>query len=281
MTVNAARRTRRRAVAPPPAPVPAPVESFTIGEINQTVFDCPKCARPLAMGAKRCPGCGTRLVLGVPLSKASVIASGGLALGLVLGAVGGMVFGMTRLTASAVPGPAALAPSAAPAGGIGHPTAAPTVATPPPPSPSAPFVQSDMPSLTRSALAQAMSVDDRLTAGAAALRTALAARPFDASEVAQILRTISADAVYGEQLAARLSSWTGSASVGDDLATAYGSIHDTAAEGLVASVQDERAYRETARAMLTLLARLGAVDAGVRDLAAANGVVLPGASSAP
>jgi len=280
MTVNAARRTRRRAAAPPPEPVPAPVESLAIGEINQTVFDCPKCGRPLAMGAKRCPGCGTRLVMGVPMSKASIFASGGLAVGLVLGAAGGMVFGMSRL-ASVAPGPAAAAPSAAPAAGISHPTVAPSVATPAPASPSASIVQSDMPSLTRSALAQAMSVDDRLTAAAGALHTALAAKPFDASEVAQILRTISADSVYGEQLADRLSSWSGSASVGEDLAADYGSIHDTAAEGLVASVQDAQAYRETGRAMLALLAGLGTVDAQLRDFAAANGVVVPGASSAP
>jgi len=281
MTVNAARRTRRRAGAPPPTPLPAPVESLAIGEINQTVFDCPKCARPLAMGARRCPRCGTRLVLGVPMAKASVIASFGLAVGLVLGAVGGMVFGMTRLSGIALPGPAAVAPSAAPAGALTNPTVAPTTATPAPPSPSAGNVQTEMPSLTRSALAQAITVNDRLTAAAATLKTALAAKSFDASEVAQILRTISADSVYGEQLAGRVSSWSGSATLGDDLATAYGSIHDVAAEGLVASVQDVPAYRQTGRAMLTLLAGLGAIDAQVRVVAEANEVVIPSAPPAP
>ena len=280
MTVNTVRRTRRRAAAPPPS-VPAPVESLAIGEINQTVFDCPKCARPLAMGARRCPRCGTRLILGVPMAKASVIASGGMAVGLVFGAVGGLVFGMTRLTPSAPPGPAAVAASAAPAGGIAHETAAPTVSPPASPSPSVGIAQTDMPSLTRSALAQAITVNDRLTAAAAALDAAVVAKSFDASEVAQILRTVSADSVYGEQLADRISAWSGSATVGDDLATAYGSIHDVAAEGLVASVQNEPAYRQTARAMLTLLARLGAVDNRVRAVAAANGIFVPGTSPAP
>jgi hypothetical protein len=80
MTVNAARRPRRRSVKPASEPVQtAPVGSFAIGEINQTVFDCPTCSRPLALGTRRCPGCRTRLVLGVPMSKAMIFATAGLA----------------------------------------------------------------------------------------------------------------------------------------------------------------------------------------------------------
>src|SRR5690242_8687534 len=98
MTVNTARRPRRRTtgIAPEPLAV-APVGALAIGEIGQTVFDCPSCSRPPAMGARRCPGCRTRLVLGVPVSKVSVFASTGLAIGLVVGSVGGVLFAASRL----------------------------------------------------------------------------------------------------------------------------------------------------------------------------------------
>jgi len=64
-------------------------ESFAIGEINQTVFSCPNCQRPLAMGAKHCPGCKTHLVRGVQLSKASVFVTMGLVVGLAIGGAAG------------------------------------------------------------------------------------------------------------------------------------------------------------------------------------------------
>src|SRR4051812_40343743 len=98
MTVNTARRPRRRTtgIAPRP-PVAAPVGTLAIGGVGQPVFACPACARPVEIGARRCPGCRTRLVFGVPLSKASVFASTGLAIGLVAGSVGGVVFAAARL----------------------------------------------------------------------------------------------------------------------------------------------------------------------------------------
>ena len=93
MTVDAARRTRRRASAKSATPEPtiAPPASIAIGEFDQTIFECPSCARPLALGARRCPGCGTRLLAGVTLGKASGFMAAGLAAGLLLGAGGGFL----------------------------------------------------------------------------------------------------------------------------------------------------------------------------------------------
>lgn len=280
MTVNAVRRTRRRAAAPPEPepPVVAPVQSLAIGEINQTVFDCPKCRRPLAMGSRRCPGCGTRLLIGVPAAKASVFIVGGLALGVLLGGAGGYVVAATN--AARTPGQVAVGPSAAP---IVGPTAGTLFSAAPIPSTTAPTPPgaAGMPPIARSSLTQAVAVNERLTSAAQSLVTDLAANPFDASAVAQTLRTISADSVYAEQLADRLATWPGSAAVAAELGTLYGSVHDLAAESLVASVRNEAAYRDAARSMVRLLGGIPAVDSRLRDLATANGVDLPSASSAP
>ena len=272
MTVNAARRPRRRAAAPPPEPIVVPAESIAIGEIDQTVFDCPTCARPLAMGTRRCPGCGTHLIIGVPMSKASVIATGGLVLGLLLGWATGVVFGLVSRPMVVAPAPVVV-PSVAPVGGGG------TLATPVPIA-SAPVAPGDwtggMPAIARSALSQAVTVNDHFAAASASLSAVLAAPSFDPSDVAQILRAISAESVYGEQLAAKVSSWSDSAAVGQRLNGLYGAIHDTAGEGLLASVRNEAAYRQSAKTMITLLAGLRSVDTELRALAEANGVTLPG-----
>jgi hypothetical protein len=283
MTVNAARRPRRRGVAQDPGPVlRTPVDTLQIGEINQTVFDCPNCARPLALGARRCPGCGTHLIIGVPMRKASILAATGLALGLIVGAAGGVVFAAKNLAAAPGQGLGVPGPSAAPiAVGPSSPTPRPT-ASPAPPSPTpAPPTPDSMPSLARSALTQSITVDAQLAATRTSLEAAVAAAPFSASDVAQILRTVSADAVYGQQLADRVSGWPDSATVGADLAAAYGSIHDAAASALVASVRNEASYRDSARSMIVLIAALAAVDGQARDLAAAHGVTLPESSGTP
>ena len=272
MTVNAARRPRRRAAAPPPEPIVVPAESIAIGEIDQTVFDCPTCARPLAMGSRRCPGCGTHLIIGVPMSKASVIATGGLVLGLLLGWATGVVFGLVSRPMVVAPAPVVV-PSVAPVGGGG------ALATPVP-IPSAPVGPGGwtggMPAIARSALTQAVTVNDHFAAASASLSAALTAPSFDPSDVAQILRAISAESVYGEQLAAKVSSWSDSAALGQRLNGLYGAIHDTAGEGLLASVRNEAAYRQSAKTMITLLAGLRSIDDELRALAEANGVTLPG-----
>jgi len=206
------------------------------------------------------------------MSKASVIATGGLVLGLLLGWATGVVFGLVSRPMVVAPAPVVV-PSVAPVGGGG------ALATPVP-IPSAPVGPGGwtggMPAIARSALTQAVTVNDHFAAASASLSAALAAPSFDPSDVAQILRAISAESVYGEQLAAKVSSWSDSAALGQRLNGLYGAIHDTAGEGLLASVRNEAAYRQSAKTMITLLAGLRSIDDELRALAEANGVTLPG-----
>jgi hypothetical protein len=272
VTANVARRSRRRTPAPPPEVVaPTPTESLAIGEINQTVFECPKCARPLAIGVRRCPRCGTHLVLGVPLAKVSAFISLGLILGIAVGVT--ISFGLNIARAATVAPAVGAMPSLSttPGGGGTVPTASPTTA--PSPSPT-----SDIPPMSRSALTQAIGVNGRLGAGADALRAALAAHDFDASSVAETLRSLAADSVFGQQLVPRLADWPGSAALSGSLGGLYDSVHQTATDWLVASVRDETAYREAAAAMLKVLKGLTAVDAEANALAGRIG--LPVAPSA-
>jgi hypothetical protein len=132
----------------------------------------------------------------------------------------------------------------------------------------------DIPPMSRSALTQALDVNGRLGAGATALKAALRARDFDASTVAETLRSLSADSVFGQELAGRLAAWPGSAALGANLATLYDDIHQTATDWLVASVRDEAAYRSAATAMLDVLKGLTAVDAEANALAAQYGLAV-------
>jgi hypothetical protein len=146
---------------------------------------------------------------------------------------------------------------------------------------SAPTSGSGLPTSIQAALLQANTMDGRFAVAGSALGDSLAAHRFDSTAVAQTLRSISADSLYAAPVAGRLSAWPDTQTIGDDLGTAYERIHEIAEDGLVASVRNEAAYRAAARAMLTELAALRALDKQVAELAAANGVTLPGASSAP
>jgi hypothetical protein len=275
MTVDAARRPRRRtsAAQADPEPMIAPPASIAIGEIDQTIFECPSCTRPLALGARRCPGCGTRLVAGVSLGKASAFVVAGLAVGLLTGFGGAVVLGLSHPpVASSAVGPK---PSAAPVTGVNGPTAAAPTAAPT----STP--RTGVPPVTESALTQVIGTNNRLAADGAALKAALDAPSFDPSEVAQILRTISAESIFGQQVAGRLSGWSGSSAVGVELTSFYGSVHGGAADGLVASVRNADAYRSAGTAMVRLLADLPRIDAEVYAVATSAGLELPVASGAP
>jgi hypothetical protein len=254
----------------------APPASISIGEIDQTIFECPSCSRPLALGARRCPGCGTRLVRGVTLGKASGFVAVGLALGLLSGFGGAVVLGLSHApVAPAAVGPKATgAPVTGTNGGNGGTHASAPAATPAPTA-TAP---TGIPPVIGSGLTQIVGSNGRLAASRAALQAALKDPAFDPSTVAQILRSVSAESIFAEQVAARLDVWSGSSAVSEELATFYGSVHDAAATGLVASVRNTAAYRAAAIEMVRLLGDLSTMDAAARAVAASAGIELPAAT---
>ncbi len=254
------------------------VEQLAIGELDQTLFDCPQCRRPLALGAHRCPGCGSLLVRSVLARKAALFAACGVLIGGLVGLGGGIVLGGGLAAASAgtvgATGshePSASAPAAAPSSSVPTPSSVPVTA---PPASQPPV--SALPFAVRSAFGQILAMNaDRLAAAEGDLRAALAAPTFDASDVASTLRMVSAQSLFGSQLAAQVAGWPGAGDLGGQLTTYYAMLHETATGALDNSVRNTKAYQTAAKTMVGLLAARVAVDDAVRAAAAAAGVTFP------
>jgi hypothetical protein len=250
------RKTPRR-VKPRPPVSPAPI---SIGESDANIFNCPVCSRPLATGAHRCPACGTRLLLSTPAQKVGIFVSAGVVLGLLFGWSFSAVVG--ALTAPRPPGPvASLAPGASAPAVVIVPTPAPTIGA-----------------VSRSALGQAAALDARLAAAASTLRLALRDKDLDSASVADQLRSLAADAAFGDDLASRLGAWDQAYALSLDLSNLYGSIRSAAREGLAASITNDPAYRASAQKMLAVLGGIAPLDKRLRDLALTVDIRLPGSS---
>jgi hypothetical protein len=236
------------------------VASIAIGQPDANIFLCPTCARPVAVGVSRCSGCGTRLVDGVQLSKASRFIGLGLVAGIVLGGgvVGGaMILGQPALATGAGRGtdPAA---SAAPLGSV-------------PPGP----VVAGVPPAALSALRQSTVVNQRLLADAAELERVLKRTSPSAEDIAPILRNLASTAAFGDRLGPTVRTWDAGAAVGKSLASFYAAVSRVADEGLQASLTNDRAYVDAGRRMRSVLDRITDLDAASRGLAKGVGVELP------
>ena len=298
-TTTRATPTRRRAALATPEAVIEPPEptlainallgtsrahdyptTMPIGEEDRNIFACPVCSRPLATGARRCPGCRTRLVMGVPLRRASVFVS----VGVLVGLLGGI--GLTATAAAVARDPAGPSPSqpavgASPSGGVASLPPSPTPTT----RPTAPSV----PPTARAALGQVGTLHVRLVESGTDLAQYLEAADIDASAVAKTLRQMLSNSAFGVDVAKRLGTWDTAAPLATDLAAFYEEIRATARGGLAASVRNDAAYRQAATKMVTLLGDLERLDADARALALTVDIDLPslalddlaGAPSAP
>jgi hypothetical protein len=234
-----------------------------IGAADVEVVSCPRCNRPIASNAGRCPGCGTHFLLGVPVRRASVFIA--------VGAVVGLLFGGTTvgaaMTLQSTAGPTVLDPTASVA----------PVASRAPAASAAPAVVA--PAAALSALRQAVAIDARLASGVDALRSSLAAQPFESFAVASTLRALAADAAVGADAANRLRPWADASAAQAQLAALYDDVRAVARDALTAALANTDAYRASANRMLQVLAQVTVADATARALAASAGLSLPVALS--
>jgi DNA-directed RNA polymerase subunit RPC12/RpoP len=237
-------------------------QAQAIGEADAYVFNCPACARPLSNGTMKCPGCGSRLIMGVLVKRAGAILVLGIAIGVVVG--GGLMGSIAMLsasaTATAIEQPVATVPTTAPV--------APAVPTAAPPLAAAPQT-------AISALSGTAVVNGRITVDAVTLKTTLATRGVSTIEIARAIRSLAADAALGMDLTGRMAPWTDARHVTAELDTFYRSMASAARDGLRASLTDAGAYRASATAMLATIEDLGSVDASSRELAATVSLELP------
>jgi hypothetical protein len=240
-------------------------EALPIGETDSNIFNCPACARPLGVGAPRCPGCGVRLIAGVQAGRALGFVGVGLVVGLLVG--GGVMAGAAALTrvepVAAVDGGTTTLPTAAPLA-----TAAPVV-TP------APIIAPAVPTAALSALRQTALVNQRIATDAALLMTTLAAAEPSTADIARALRSMSSNATFGQRIAADIGDWSAGTMVAADLGAFYTAIRSTASEGLGASLRNDAAYLAAAAAMVAVIDSLPDLDAAARSLAADADIDLP------
>lgn len=262
MTINVLRG--RSAEDPEVAPEPMP-----IGEVDTEIFNCPVCTRPLARGVRRCPGCRTRLVMAVPVGRASLFVAVGLAAGIVVGA--GVV------SAAAVGRPSDGRPGGGPIAGASAPPAAgsPGPGSPAPGSASPSVAPSGVPSAALAALGQSVTMNGRMLAGAGTLRAALVETDLDTAVVVRTLRSLAADAAWAADATKRLDAWPAAALVEADLEAFYEEVRETAREALRASMSNDAAYRSSGTRMVEVLDAIPSLDAASRAVAARAGINLP------
>jgi hypothetical protein len=276
MTVRA---QRQRASAPRQRTAGTAVvpEELPIGQEEQQIFSCPVCARPLARGAGRCPGCHTRLVNGVPLSKASLFMVTGLVVGILFG--GGTVAGYTAIsgtlrapaTNAAATGPVPSAPPATGGGASGGGAASAA----PGPGGSGSEGTTAIPAMASSSLRQSAVLNQKLLADRTALRAAVAASRLDTQATATLLRSIANSAQFGAEIAPRIAGWHEAASLSSDLSGFYALLRETARTGLAASLNNTQAYKQAATDMIGALGAVEALQTRLSELAATGNIVLP------
>jgi hypothetical protein len=264
--IGAATAREAEPYLPPATAVPSRAGTMAIGEEDPNIFACPVCMRPLATGVHRCPGCRTRLVMGVPMRRASAFVATGLLVGVVI--AGGILAGVGAIAGAGRPGPSQPAVGVVPSAST-SPTAAPTPSAAPTP------VLPDVPPTARAALGQVGTLHVRLLEGAVDLQTHLAAPVLDTSAVARTLRSMNSNAAFGLDIAKRLATWDAATPLAADLTVLYEDVRATAREGLAASVRNSAAYEAAATEMLALVADLESLDADARALALTADVDLP------
>lgn len=245
MTIEATRRRSTRAAQREER------EGLAIGESDANIFNCPVCARPLDSGASRCPGCGTRLIAGVQMTRAAGFIAAGALAGLL---VGSLVTGVGALAM------VAFSPATGTTAGQTTPDGRPLA--------SQGIDPVTVPSAALTALRQSSLVNERLLEDAGRLDAALSAKHPSSVDIARILRSISSDVAFGNRVAPDVAKWAAAAPLSADLVAFYADAGDTARDGLAASITNERAYVEAGSAMRTLLKGLPDLDSQARYLVA-------------
>ena len=229
---------------------------IAIGEADREIFNCPVCQRPLATGASRCPGCGSRLISGVQARKAAtLLGTGGMAGAIVGGLIVAIVLLALRPATTVSPNPD---------GDGGGPTAS---------AGTGPVVQ-PAPLTASNALVRTAGLNARMAAQRPALAAAVKPSRPNTSEVARVLRAIASDAGLAAGAVPALSAWPEGRLLAFQLEPYYAKVRSTASSALSVTLNDSGAYRRNGQAMVALLDEISDLQAAAQTLADVHGIDL-------
>ena len=194
-----------------------------IGEPDAHVFNCPKCARPLTEGTARCPGCATRLIMGVAARRASILIGVGFIIGVFLGG------GVMSVVISTLINPAGTAAAEEPTDGTTTPGHTGPIAPGASGVPGVPEVPAAPAAL--SSLRQASLLDARMAADATALSKAYKSNKSGA-DLAPIMRSLASNASIGIALIPPLRTWDKAHALASSRNAFYTSVSAIALDGL-------------------------------------------------
>jgi hypothetical protein len=238
------------------APARPSDRELAIGEHDREIFNCPTCQRPLATGASRCPGCGTRLLMGVQARKATTM----LATGAVAGAiVGGLIVALILLAMR-------------PATTVGGPLVDPVTGSPIPTN--APVQPKPVPRAASNALIRTTGLNARMAQQVPGLAAAVKPAKPNSSEVARLLRTVNSDAGLAANAVPALAAWPEGKLLAVQLEQFYSEVRHTAASALDVTLNNSAAYRRNGQRMVALLGKIDTLQDAARTLAEAHGINL-------
>ena len=257
MALDALRSTLRHDQAPA-APVAEPGQPAFIAAdptvaigTDAAVHGCPTCGRAIPRGAGRCDGCGQRLVLDVPLARASTLVGSGL--------VAGILATLLVVNLFAPPAAPAAADDRGSGPGSGETGTAGALV---------------VPAGAAAALRGTTAINGRLVAQATPLAKAIAAKRFTTGDVVKVLRQMSIDARAGAGMVKAFATWPEAVGQQAALAAFYDELTGKIETGLSASVRSSAAYKNAAKAVLASLREIPALDADGRVLASQFGLDL-------
>ena len=218
---------------------------------DTAVHGCPTCGRTIPRGAGRCDGCGQRLVLDVPLGRASTFAGSGL--------LAGILVTLLLVNLFAPPASPVASDDAGTSAGSGQGGTAGTLV---------------VPAGAAAALRGTTAINGRLVAQATPLAKAVAAKSFATGDVVKVLRQMSIDTRAGAGMVKAFATWPEAAGQQAALAAFYDDLTGEIDSGLSSSVRSTAAYKKAAKAILTTLGEIAALDANSRVLASQAGLDL-------
>lgn len=264
MALNVLRGLRHRGASPSADPDDSTVEmpaAVSEAPSRGPQVACPNCGRRLGLIQTKCQGCGLRLLGGVPVKHGALLIVSGTVIGLFVGGGLAVALALAGRTAPAATGQVPVASAAA----VGSPGASIDPA----------LISGPVSSTAATGLRLTVTIEDRLSASAVLLRRQVRSKSFTAAGAATTIRSIAADAAWGNDVVDRLGDWPAAAPIRAQLQGFYQSVLQACRDALAVSVNDNKKYLSASKGMIKQLESIVSTRKAMVALAAANTILIP------